>query len=171
MKKPRSLLPFMLRLLITHGPKVFPYILDLIPRLTFTSFPPMNFSVFGTELIIALRMSMNYVCLNSSTGWYIDATNNVRLPLTFFLYWFIRGYLNFTPTNIPTNGESNDVVIGGFDPAALHALTAIGDIIMATPPGILPLVPMALSSQLCRRTMCPCTSVLTDPKVHVSWIQ
>ena len=67
-ENPRSLLPFMLRLLITHGPKVFRYILDLVPRLAFTSCPPMNFSVFGTELIIELRMSMNYVCLNSSTG-------------------------------------------------------------------------------------------------------
>ena len=59
-------------------------------------------------------------------------------------------------------------MIGGFDPAALYAPTAIGDRMMATPPGILPLVPMVLSYRLCRRTMCPRTRVLPDPKVHVS---
>ena len=70
--------------------------------------------------------------------------------------------------NLPTNGESNGVVIGGFDPATLHALTAVGDRMMATPPGILPLVTMVFSSWLCRRIMCPCTRLLHDPKVHVS---
>ena len=70
--------------------------------------------------------------------------------------------------NLPTNEESNGVVIGGFDPAALHTSTAVGDRIMATPPGILNLVPMVLSSWLCRRTMCPRTRLLHDPKVHVS---
>ena len=91
----------------------------------------------------------------------------MRLPHTFFSYWFIRGYLNFTPMNIPTNEESNGVVIGGFDPAALHASTAVGDRMMATPPGILPLVSMVLSSRLCQRTMCPRTRVLPDSKVHI----
>ena len=53
------------------------------------------------------------------------------------------------------NGDSVGVMIGGFDPAALHASTAVGDSIIATLPGILPLYPMALSSWLCQRTMCP----------------
>ena len=171
LKNPRSFLPFMLRLLIPHGPKFFWYILDLVPRLAFTSSPPMNFSVFGTELIIELRMPMNYVCSNSSTGWYIEATNNVVLPLTLFSYWFIHGYLSFTPMNLPTNGESIGVVIGGFDPAALHASTAVGDSIISTTPQILPLDLMALSSWLCWRTTCPQTSLLLDPTLHVSWMQ
>ena len=94
--------------------------------------------------------------------------NNVMLPRTLFLYWFIHGYLSFTLMNLPMNGESICVVILGFDPAAIHASAAGGDRIMATPPGILPLVPIALSSWLCRRTMCPRTSVLPDPKVQVS---
>ena len=59
-------------------------------------------------------------------------------------------------------------MIGVFGPAALYALTAVGDRMMATPPGILPLVSMALSSRLCLRTMCPRTRVLLDPKVQVS---
>ena len=62
-------------------------------------------------------------------------------------------------------------MIGGSDPAALHASTVVGDRMMATPPGILPLVPMVLSSRLCRRTMCPHTKVLQDPKLQVSCIQ
>ena len=128
----------------------------------------MNFAVFGIELIIELSMSMNSVCSNSSTGGYIDATNNVVVPRTFFSYCFIRVYLSFTPMNLPTNGEFIGVVIGGFDPAALHASTAVGDSIIATPPGILPLIPMTLSSRLCQRTMCPRTSLLPDPIVHVS---
>ena len=69
--------------------------------------------------------------------------------------------------NMPTNGDSVGVLIGGFDPTALHVSTAVGDIIIATPPGILPLGPMALSSRLCQRTMCPRTSLLPDPKFHV----
>ena len=73
--------------------------------------------------------------------------------------------------NLPTKEESNGLVIGGFDPAAIHASTSVGDKIMATPPGILPLVHMVISYQLCRRTMCPHTSVLPDPKVYVSCIQ
>ena len=59
-------------------------------------------------------------------------------------------------------------MIGGLDPAALYALTSVGDRMMATPPGIMPLVPMVLSYWLCRITMCPRTRVLPDPKVHVS---
>ena len=70
--------------------------------------------------------------------------------------------------NLPTNGESIGVVIGGFDPAVLHALTDVGDMIMSAPPGILPLVPMAVSSRLCQMTMCPRTSVLPDNIVPVS---
>ena len=128
-----SLLPFMLWLSIPHGSKVFWYILDLVPRLEFTSCPPLNFSVFGTELIIELRMLMKSVCSNLSTWWYTEATNNVVLPRTFFLYWFIHRNLSFTLINLPTNGESIGVVIGGFDPAALHALTSVGDSIIATP--------------------------------------
>ena len=50
LKKPKSLLPSMLRLLIPHGPRVFPYILDLTPKLAFTSCPPMNLAFFGTGL-------------------------------------------------------------------------------------------------------------------------
>ena len=73
--------------------------------------------------------------------------------------------------NLPTNEESKGVVIGGFDPAALHTSTAVGDRMMATPPGIIPLVPMVLSSWLFQRTMCPRTRVLPDPKVHVSCMQ
>ena len=65
---PRSILPFMLRLSIPYGPKVFWYILDLVPRLAFTSCPPMNSAVFGAELIIELRMSIKSVCSNSSMG-------------------------------------------------------------------------------------------------------
>ena len=68
------------------------------------------------------------------------------LSHTLFLYWFICGYLSFTPMNLPTNGESIGVVIGGLYPAAIHASAAGGDRIMATPPGILPLVPIVLSS-------------------------
>ena len=44
--------------------------------------------------------------------------------------------------NLPTEGESIGVVIGGFDPAALHASHAVWGKMMATPPGILPLYPM-----------------------------
>ena len=73
--------------------------------------------------------------------------------------------------NLPTNGESIGVLIGGFNPAALHALTVIGDSIIATPPGILPLYPTALYSRLCQSTMCPRTSLLPDPEIHVSWMQ
>ena len=73
--------------------------------------------------------------------------------------------------NLPTNGESIGVVIGGFDPATLHALTAVGDSIIATLPGILPLDPMVLSSWLCRRTMFPQTSLLPYPTIHVSMMQ
>ena len=73
--------------------------------------------------------------------------------------------------NLPRKGESIDVVIGGFGPAALHASTAVGDKMMATPPGILPLDPMVLSSHLCQITMCPCTKAIQDPKVHISCIQ
>ena len=146
LKNPGSLLLFMLRLSVPHVPKVFQYILDLVPRLAFTSCPPMNFTVFVTELIIELRMSMSSVCSNSSTGWYTEAMNNVVLTRTFLSYWFICGNLSFTPKNLPTNGESIGVVIEGSYPAALHALTAVGDSIMATPPGILPFGPMALYS-------------------------
>ena len=39
-------------------------------------------------------------------------------------------------------------MIGGFAPAALHAVTAIGESMMATPPGTLPLDPISLSSLL-----------------------
>ena len=56
------------------------------------------------------------------------------------------GILVLPPMNLPTNGGSIGVMIGGFDPAALRALTDVGDRIMATPPGILPLDPMAVSS-------------------------
>ena len=62
-------------------------------------------------------------------------------------------------------------MIGGFDPATLRDSTAVGDKIIAAPPGILPLVPMFLSSRLCQRTMCPRTRVLQYPKVQVSCIQ
>ena len=73
--------------------------------------------------------------------------------------------------NLPTKGESIGVVIGGFDPAALHASHAVGDKMMATPPGILPLDPMVRSSWLYWMTMCPRTNVLQDPKVQVSFMQ
>ena len=73
--------------------------------------------------------------------------------------------------NLPTKEESIGVVIAGFDPAAIHTLTAVGDKMMATPPGILPFVSMVLSSRLCRITMCPRTKVLQDPKVHAYCIQ
>ena len=73
--------------------------------------------------------------------------------------------------NLPTKEESIGVVIGGFNPASLHTSTAVGDKMMATLPGILPLDPMVLSSHLCQITMCPCTKVLQDPKAHVSCIQ
>ena len=67
-ENPKSLLPFIFRLFIPHGPKVFPYILDIIPKLEFTSCPPMKLAFFGTELVMLLRMSMNSVCSSSSTG-------------------------------------------------------------------------------------------------------
>ena len=73
--------------------------------------------------------------------------------------------------NMPTKGESIGVLIGGFDPAALHASPAVGDKTIATPPGILHLDPMFRSSWLCQITMCLCNKVLQDPKVHVSCIQ
>ena len=73
--------------------------------------------------------------------------------------------------NLPTKEESIGVVIGGFNPTALHASTDVGYKMMANPPGILPLVPMVLSSRLCQITMCLRTKVLQDPKVHVSCIQ
>ena len=65
-------------------------------------------------------------------------------------------------------GSPFGVVIGGFDPATLHASTSVGDSIIATPPGILPLDTMALSYWLCQRTMCPRNSLLPDPTFHVS---
>ena len=89
-------------------------------------------------------------------------------PRTFFLYWFIRGYLSFAPMNLSTNWGSIGVMLGGFDPAALRALTDVGDRIMATPPGILPLDPMAVSSHFCQKTMCSRTSLLPDPIVPIS---
>ena len=73
--------------------------------------------------------------------------------------------------NLPTKGESIGVVIGGFNPAALYAWPAVGDKMMATPPGILPLDPMVCFSWLCRINMCPHTKLLHDPKVHVSCMQ
>ena len=73
--------------------------------------------------------------------------------------------------NMPTKEESISVEIGGLDTAAIDTWTAVGDKIMATPPGILPLVPMVLSSWLCQISMCPRTKVLQYPKVHVSCIQ
>ena len=91
-------------------PRFFCYILDLVPRLSFTSRPPMNFAVFGTELNIELRMAMNPVCSNLSMGYYTEATNTVVLPHTFFLYWFIRRNHGFTLMNLPTNGDSIGVL-------------------------------------------------------------
>ena len=73
--------------------------------------------------------------------------------------------------NLPAKGGSIGVVIGGFNPAALHAFYAVGDKMMATPPRILPLYPMVSSSWLCQMTMCPRTNVLPDPKVQVSCMQ
>ena len=70
--------------------------------------------------------------------------------------------------NLTMNGESIGVVIGGFDLAALHDLTAFGDSIIANPPWILPLGPITLSSWLCRKTICPQKILLPDPKIHVS---
>ena len=70
-----------------------------------------------------------------------------------------------------TKEESIGVVIGGFDPAALHTLNAVGDKMMAFPPWIITLVPMVPYYRLCQRTMCPRTKVLQDPKVHVSYLQ
>ena len=74
---------------------------------------------------------------------------------TFFSYWFILGKLSLKLINLPTNGESIGVVIGGFNPAALHASTAADVSIIATPPGILPLDTITLSSRLCQNTMRP----------------
>ena len=128
----------------------------------------MIFAVFGTELIIELIISMKSMCSTSSTGGYNEATNIVVLPRTFFSYWLIRGKLSFTPMNLPTNGEYIGVVIGGFNPAALHTSTAVGDSIIANPPRIIPLKPITLYSQLCRNTMYPRTSLLRDPTIHVS---
>ena len=62
-------------------------------------------------------------------------------------------------------------MIGGFNHDALHASTAVGGSIIATPPGILPLDHMALSSSLCWKTMCPQTILLPDPTVHFSLMQ
>ena len=59
-------------------------------------------------------------------------------------------------------------MIGGFNHDALHASTAVGGSITATPTGILSLDPMALSYWFCRSTMFPRTSLLPYPKVHVS---
>ena len=73
--------------------------------------------------------------------------------------------------NLPTKGESIGVVIGGFDPVALHASHAVGDKMMATPPGIMPLDSMVYSSWLCLITMCPRTIILQGPKVQVSCMQ
>ena len=73
--------------------------------------------------------------------------------------------------NLPTKGGSIGVVIGGFDPAALHASPAVGDKMMATPAGILPLDPMVRSSWLCRIATCPYTKVMQDTKVQVSCTQ
>ena len=97
--------------------------------------------------------------------------NNVILPRTFFSYWSIRGNFSFNPMNLPTKGDSIGVVIGGFDPAALHASPAVGDKMMATPPGILPLDPMVRYSWLCQISMCPRTKVLQYPKIQVSCMQ
>ena len=75
------------------------------------------------------------------------------LPRNFFSYWFISGKLSFALVNLPTNGESVGVVIGGFYPAALHASTAVGGSIIANLPGILPLDPITLSSWLCQNKL------------------
>ena len=77
------------------------------------------------------------------------------LSHTLLSYLFICVNLSFNPMYLSMNGESIGVVIGGFDPAALHTSTAVGDSIIATLRGILPLDPMSLSSWLCQRTMCP----------------
>ena len=73
--------------------------------------------------------------------------------------------------NLPMKGDSIGVVIGGFDPAALHASPAVGGKMMATPPRILSLDLMVHSSWFCQITMCPRTKVLQHPKVQVSCIQ
>ena len=68
LKNPRSLISFVLRLSIPHRPKVFRYILVRILTFALTSCPPMNSAVFGTKLIMELRVLIKYVCSNSSTG-------------------------------------------------------------------------------------------------------
>ena len=94
--------------------------------------------------------------------------NIVVLPRTFFLCWFILGKISFTPMNLPANAVSIGAVIEGFDPATLHALTAVGGSIIATPPSILPLDPITLYSWLCRKTMCLRTILIPDTTIDVS---
>ena len=50
--------------------------------------------------------------------------------------------------NQPTNGESCGVVIGVFDPDLFQDSTAAVDRMITTPPGILPLDPIYISSRL-----------------------
>ena len=114
LKNLRSLLPFMFRFSIPHGPKVSWYILVRIPKLALTSCPHMNATVFGTKLIMELMVSMKSVCSTSSTGLCTEATNNMMCNCTFLSYWSSRGKISFAPINIPTNGESLGVVIGCF---------------------------------------------------------
>ena len=161
----------MLRLSIPHGPSVFRYILLRIPRLALTPCPPINSADLGTEVIIELRVSVKFACSTSSTGWYTDATNSVMWPRILRSYKSNGGKHSFTPINQPTNGESCGVVIGAFDPAFFHASTAAGARMIATPPGIIPLDPISLSSQLRRNTMWSRTNLLPLPTIHVSWMQ
>ena len=64
----------------------------------------------------------------------MDDMNNFKYPLFLLPHLSDLGKDNLTPMNLPANGDSVSVVIGGLDPASRQASTATGDKMIATPP-------------------------------------
>ena len=141
----------MFLLSIPKGPITPFHNFSLTPRLEFTSCPPIKFNDFGTEFTSILSVSLNYLCSLTSTGCYMDAMNSFNYPRTLRSNLPKQGNLSFNPRNLPANLDCIWVVSGGFAPEDLHAVTAAGESIIATPPGTLPLVPTSLSSLFWRK--------------------
>ena len=74
----------------------------------------------------------------SYTGWYTDSKNSLKYPLFLLNHWFTFQNYRLNPMNLPTNDDSNSVVIGSLDLDSLQAITAVGKIMIATPPLTLP---------------------------------
>ena len=79
----------------------------------------------------------------------MDAMNNFKYPLFLLPHLLNLGKDNLTPMNLPVNGDSVSVVIGGLDPDFRQASTATGDKMITTPPLTLPLEPGSFSFMLC----------------------